>query len=404
MGFPDPCIALPVGASDDDVDDLCLGYTAALRRWIDEARAAAPPDPADFDPRRLYDGSVLAACRIYQEHPLSDFHTVKSNTRRFYAANLKIVERDVGGRQIRNLTIIDVKNWYTQWRLPAAAGGKERVDRAHDCIAVFRTALRFCAALHLPSRKEPHCGQLVDALEKVKFEKGGAREAELTYAHVVAFLRSAGELAQRGTLAPLRALYMSIGVAAQFELLLRQKDIIGEYPKNAADLEKALKRGAATLECGGRSWIGYFTWENIPGWRWRMRTSKSKYRSAADFDLTKQSLLFPLLERVPFEERTGAVIKGEHGFPVPEHSYRKWFRQIARAAGIPDDVWNMDTRAGGATEAEEAQVPLDLISAGLTHADTKMTLRYIRRRGTKLDALADARGRNRKAGDGDAGS
>jgi len=32
----------------------------------------------------------------------------------------------------------------------------------------------------------------------------------------------------------------------------------------------------------------------------------------------------------------------------------RWFRQIARAACIPDEVWNMDSRAGGATEADEA--------------------------------------------------
>jgi len=32
-------------------------------------------------------------------------------------------------------------------------------------------------------------------------------------------------------------------------------------------------------------------------------------------------------------------------------SYGNWSRGIARAAGIPDAVWNMDARAGGATEA-----------------------------------------------------
>jgi hypothetical protein len=65
-------------------------------------------------------------------------------------------------------------------------------------------------------------------------------------------------------------------------------------------------------------------------------------------------LLFPLLNAVPHGERTGAIVKGEHGLPMREHSFRKWFRKIARAAGIPDEIWNMDSRAGAATEAEEA--------------------------------------------------
>jgi hypothetical protein len=33
-------------------------------------------------------------------------------------------------------------------------------------------------------------------------------------------------------------------------------------------------------------------------------------------------MLFPLLEAVPHDERVGAVIKGEHGLPVRERSYR----------------------------------------------------------------------------------
>jgi hypothetical protein len=43
--------------------------------------------------------------------------------------------------------------------------------------------------------------------------------------------------------------------------------------------------------------------------------------------------------------------------------YARWFRQIARAAGIPDDVWNMDSRAGGATEADEAGAALGISRA-----------------------------------------
>ena len=66
-----------------------------------------------------------------------------------------------------------------------------------------------------------------------------------------------------------------------------------------------------------------------------MKTSKSKYRSAADFDLTKYTLLLPLLETVPLDQRVGAVVMGAKGLPVRRDMYARWFRQIARAAGIP---------------------------------------------------------------------
>ena len=166
-----------------------------------------------------------------------------------------------------------------------------------------------------------------------------------------------------------RALHMAIGTAAQFELLLRQKDIIGEWAPAA---ELTTKNKAIATVYGAEIWTGYFRWERIPGWRWRMKTSKSKYRAAADFDLQKYSLLFPLLEQVPHHLRSGAIVKAENGLPIRESSHRAWFRQIARAAGIPDEVYNMDSRAGGATEADESGASIEASQGALTHtkADT----------------------------------
>jgi integrase len=146
------------------------------------------------------------------------------------------------------------------------------------------------------------------------------------------------------------------------------------------------------------------TIRELPGWRWRMKTSKSKYRTAAEFDLTSYSLLYPLLEGVPHDERVGAIVKGEHGMAVRERSYRKWFRHIARAAGIPDTVWSMDSRAGGATEAEEAGATIDAIQGALTHSKKDSTLRYIRRNSAKIATVAEARGRKRAADEGGGGT
>ena len=102
----------------------------------------------------------------------------------------------------------------------------------------------------------------------------------------------------------------------------------------------------------------------------------------------------------PFDQRHGAVIKGANGHPITEKVYREGFRRIARAAGIPDDVWSMDARAGGATEAHEREVPIELISESLTHSNTETTVRYIRRRAAKLDRLAEEVSRKRAAESG----
>jgi hypothetical protein len=384
---------LPAGATDDEIDTLCQQNTARLDRWLDDQKNKTAEDD-EPKARTVYDGRVLSACRIYQEHPLSAFNTrIKDNTRDSYIDSLKIIEGTVGQRLIRNLNVLDMQNWYDQWRKPAvyvdadgiATFGPERIDRAHDAISMWKTVLRFNVALGPRHPGSKDCQILLDALKNggslVNFERGGAREEEMNYAQASAFIRKALELGERGVIPKERALYMSIGVAAQFELVLRQKDVIGERPKTARDQEKALRRGAAAINYGGVIWTGYFTWENIPGWRWRMKTSKSKYRTAVNFDLATFSLLLPLLEAVPHHERTGAVVKGEHGYAIQERSYRKWFRPIAQVAGIPDNVKLMDLRAGGATEAEEAGADRDAIKTLLSHSKEQeaTTTRYVRR-------------------------
>lgn len=398
-GFPDTCIPLPPEATDEELAELCRGHTARLREHL--AAIARQGDEPQLTKTR-YDGSMRTACQIYQEHPLSAFHHVGHSTKRGYLADLKVIMESVGQRLVRNVTILDVQNWYREWRKGVAYvdddgerwTGPERIARAHNAVAMVRTALRFMAAL-----RHADCKLLAEELAKVQFEREGAREQELTYQQVRDFLRGAVEMADRGLIPRERALYLSIGVAAQFELMLRQGDIIGKWQPRKADAK--YPGGIALLHVEDETWAGFFTWEKIPGWRWRTRTSKSKYRAAAEFDLSIYDLLLPLLEQVPADERQGAIVKGEHGLPIRYRTYAKAFRKIARFAKIPDEVWNMDARAGGATEAEEAGVDIGVISEGLTHTNKQTTVRYIRQRKKKIVTIAEARKLSRAGGDDD---
>ncbi len=142
MGFPDTCIPLPPDADEATLAELCHCHTARLRVWIEEQKKVP-----ERETRTRYDGTVTSVCRIYQEHPYSDFHGAKFNTRATYVSTLKLIESTVGKRLIRNLTVLDVKHWYKEWRKPAQPGGDERIKRAHEGVTMFRTVLRFCAAL-----------------------------------------------------------------------------------------------------------------------------------------------------------------------------------------------------------------------------------------------------------------
>ncbi len=382
VGFPDKCIPLPPEADEETLAQLCQEHTARLMQWVEAHKTDVERTPS-VRLRPRFDGTVGSLCRLFQEHPDSTFHDVKRNTRKTYGDSLKVIEATVGQRVIRNVTTLDVRRWYKSWKTPKAEGGRERVDRAHDAVSIFRMVLRFGAAL-----RHKECGELDRELAMVRFERGGAREQQMTFAQAVAFVRKALELGQAGTITPARARAMAIGVAAQFDLLLRQKDVIGEW----APAEPGV---VGAVYAGGAMWTGRFRWDNLPGWKLRLKTSKT--RSAIEFDLTNYSLLFPLLDAVPHEERVGAIVKGERDLPIRERSYRKWFRKIARAAGIPDDIWLMDSRAGGATEADEAGADLKAISDHLTHSETRMTVRYIRNVSGRTREVADARNRKRVA-------
>jgi hypothetical protein len=396
MGFPDKCIALPPGADMETLAALCHEHTARLLSYLDGLNSETPA-PEDAEHQRnaalmaTYNDTVLSACNIYRNHTFSNFNKVKHNSRKGYERDLRLIERTVGRRLIRNLTVLDCQHWYNEWSKPATDGGPDRIERAHNAISQFRTVIYFLSALRMKN-----CKLLAGELEKVKFEKGGARQEELTYSQAAAFIKTALEFGQKGMMPADRCLSLAIGTAAQFELMLRQMDIIGEWAKKGAT--RKLPAGIGTLDNGADIWAGYFTWEHIPGWRWRMRTSKSKYRSPADFDLTRYEMLMPLLDAVPHESRMGAIVKGEKGLPIRQSMYGRWWRDIARAAGIPDAVWNMDARAGGATEADEAGAAIEAIQGALTHTKPSTTLRYIRRGHTKkIEAVAEARAALRKA-------
>jgi len=257
MGFPDLCIPLPRGADGQTLVELCHGHTARLFAYLDALKtdAATPQDRERERNAALmasHNGTVASAINIYRNHTFSRFNKVKHNTRKTYHKDLKLIEGTVGRRAIRNLTVLDIQHWYDEWRKPEIAGGPERIDRAHDGVAMFRTVIYFLAALRDRDSKT-----LATELEKWKFEKGGAREEELTYRQAADFIKTALEFGRKGIMPADRCLHIAIGTAAQFELMLRQMDIIGEWAKKTAN--RKLPIGITTLEQGPDIWAGFFT-------------------------------------------------------------------------------------------------------------------------------------------------
>ena len=356
-GYPDPLIPLPDDATSEEIEELCEAYTARLMAWLQYG------DRCRYD----YDGTIGALCDAYERHPESPIKSVRRGTALGYGDSLKVIRATVGGRAVRQLTPIDVKAWYRKWRAPKKPGARERIKRAHDAVAVLKMVVNFGCAIGFSE-----CCAFSAGLSKLRFEKSPPRESAMTAEHAKAFIATA---LKRGDS---RGLYMAIGVATQFETMLRQKDVIGEWLPD---------------ETGREAWTGAYTWENIPGGIFRLKTSKTGARIA--HDLTRLELLWPLLQQVPQHERTGAIVKA-YGEPIRVRSYRKWYREIADEGGIPRSIWNMDARAGAVTEALEAGADRGQVQRAATHATPAMTARYDRSVEEAPRAVAEARRKARR--------
>jgi len=98
-----------------------------------------------------------------------------------------------------------------------------------------------------------------------------------------------------------------------------------------------------------------------------------------------------VLAVVPNNLKKGPVIVTSAKTPFRSLTYGTLWRSIADKAGIPKEIMNRDSRAGAATEATDANVPLESARQALQHSNTQTTARYSRNAGEKTAEVAKAR-------------
>jgi integrase len=186
-------------------------------------------------------------------------------------------------------------------------------------------------------------------------------------------------------------LSLALGTALQFETTLRQRDVIGEWEPIplGADLSGIVLRG--------RRWGRGLTWADISA---DMTIVKETTKTGADVahDLKLCPIVQSVLSKIPPGSRVGPLVVDESARrPYAEHAYAREWRRVARAAGIPDQIWNMDARAGGISEADDAGADLDSIRSAAGHTLASTTARYVRGTIGKSRKVAELRLAHRKA-------
>jgi hypothetical protein len=126
---------------------------------------------------------------------------------------------------------------------------------------------------------------------------------------------------------------------------------------------------------------------------------RSKNFNAAVFDIAEYPLFQLALDSVPHEERCGPLVVNDSGLPMTRFTYGDLYRELAAAAGVPPEVWNMRARHGGLTEAQEAGARLEDTSAHAQHASINTTKKFYVQSGLETTRrVARARVASRKQG------
>jgi hypothetical protein len=343
---------------DAGIASRCRLLQADMLEWLAQKRGASNPATGV----RLISDLI----KQYTTRDASPYQRVKWNTKRTYRYVLNDMDRVIGQVRLADIRIDDIVRWFNDARYPEGKG-RDKPDHlrtAAGIVAMLRRLVAFGVAIEVRE-----CERLSTILSNYRFEAPKKRTAALEHKHVLAFI---AEAVARGEHS------LALGTALQFETTLRQRDVIGEWEPIGPD------GATSAYVLGGVQWANGLTWSHIsPNWTLTKSTTKSGGRKNVTFDLALMPLAFDLLQDIPEDARFGPLIIDQKvGRPFAETRYQRRWRAIANDAGLPREVWNMDARAGGATEADEAGADPRDVQRTMTHSDMRTTSGY--RRGEAL--------------------
>lgn len=295
----------------------------------------------------------------YRTDKVSPYQKCRFKTRQGYDSLLRIIEqsdhRDIGVLKGRDLLEL-----HADW----SPRGK---SMAHSLIAMLRNLASYGAGI----LEDDGCAKLYARLRTMRFETAPQRESFITREQVIAVRRQARLMGMPS---------VALANAFQFDLMLRQGDVIGQW-------EPEREGGESDTHWHGRVWLRGLRFEEIDSAQ-ILRHVTSKRGKVIEADLTLSAMVqeemdyvWPLLRR----PRSGPIVICERtGRPWASAAFRASWRQIARAADIPDSVCNCDNRAGAISEGSDLGIPLELLRHAATHSDAATTARYSRASAEKV--------------------
>jgi hypothetical protein len=172
----------------------------------------------------------------------------------------------------------------------------------------------------------------------MRFENPKPRSEQLTAEHVKAIREKAHELGKPS---------IALAQAIQFELMLNQKDVIGEWLP-------ATEPGESDIVLDGLKWLHGIRWSEIDN-NLILRHVTSFRKKMVEIDLKRAPMVLEEIKRLGATPKNGPVVVSEWSQkPWSSNEFRRWWRKLADAAGVPKNIRNMDSSKVGMQSKREA--------------------------------------------------
>ncbi|MEQ9258411.1 MAG: recombinase [Roseovarius sp.] len=337
----------------------CRQLTQDLVRWWDS-----------LDQPRLDLGTWHYLIARYKSDDFSPIREVKGNTRHGYLQQLAKLENAIGHMRIQDLTYEQIKR--TQKAMEAKGRSASYIHRFFNTL---RRVARYGKALHI---KE--ASAVADTLSEMRFQVGAARQVAPTRDQVYSIV-SAADAAGLPDFA--------LGILLQFELTLRAVDVRGQWLPTD-ELEGGIIRN-------GKRWQDGLTWEmfdkDLRGFSKVISKTAKSLPEPYYFDLAPLPEIRSRLLLLRPQEPVGPVILAMRsgGLPYTVSGWSQAWARMRKAAGLPQNIWMMDVRAGAVTEAKSLGVDPYALRDAAQHANVATTNRYSRNRSDGANQIVQLR-------------
>lgn len=280
------------------------------------------PDPSNV--------TIADVVRRYRDED-TRLRQVEYHTAQHYLTLCRSLEKTCGNVTLSELNEAKVNDIYSSW----IEG--QRIGMASGQIGQLRRICTFAAEI----MGEPEGDRVVGLLTRMAptFKRPATRAEHLNEQQVIA-IRRAAHKKNRPSIALAQAL--------QFQCPLKQRDVIGEWVPIG---DAGVAAPGITYERDGLRWVRGLRWSNIEGHTLHLpRPIKENGRTIYMFDLKRAPMVMEELAKrhdsLPADRSTALIVTDKEQQPWVPGEFRRWWRRIAKEAGIPAHVRNMDTRLG----------------------------------------------------------